>query len=323
MDFWDYRDVYEFDRRLKKGMPPLIISVAITGGAAGKEVNPNLPETPEEQAQSVYEAYKAGACAVHIHARDPQTGYAYPSSNPDHYLEINRRVRELCPDIIINNTTGAGAGGLSSEQRMKSLDANPELASLNCGPLIVKGVLPKRKPPLSGRDQDLPLDDFIIPVTVGEAERYARAMLERGIKPELEIYSPQHFNTANVLIRQGLSKKPFWFTLIFSNPEGGIAVAANMNNIMNMVGMLPPDSLFQIIGVGYTQTFVITSAILLGGHVRVGMEDNVFYRPGELLKSNAQAVERVVRIARELDRDIATPQQARKMLGISETPSRY
>ena len=324
MDYvWDYKDPYEFDRHLRTGMPPLVISVAITGGAAGKETNPSLPETPEEQARAAYEAYDAGACAVHIHARDPQKGYAYPSSNPAHYLEINKRIRELCPDIIINDTTGGGPVGLTSEQRMKSLDARPELASLNCGPLILKGVLPKRAHPLSGRDEDLPLDDIIIPVTVGEVERYAKAMVERDIKPELEIYNPQQFNIADILIQAGLLRKPYWFCLIFSNLHGGLAVAANINNLKNMIHMLPLDSLFQVIGVGYTQLFITTAAIVLGGHVRVGMEDNVFYRRGELLKSNAQAVERVVRLARELGREIATPQQARKMLGLSETPRQY
>jgi 3-keto-5-aminohexanoate cleavage enzyme len=189
--WWDYKDPYKFDKLLRNGMPPLMISVAITGGAAGKEVNPNLPEKPEEQAREAYEAYNAGACSVHIHARDPQRGYAYSSTAPEHYFEINRRIRDLCPDIIINNTTGGGVGGLKSEERMRSLGAKPEVASLNCGPLILRAVLPKRRPPLSGRDDDLPLDDFIIPVTVGEVERYAKAMLEKMIKPELEVYNSQ------------------------------------------------------------------------------------------------------------------------------------
>jgi 3-keto-5-aminohexanoate cleavage enzyme len=117
--------------------------------------------------------------------------------------------------------------------------------------------------------------------------------------------------------------KPFWFSLIFSNPNGGLSVPANMFNFLNMIQMLPDDSLFQVIGVGHAQLFVTTAAILVGGHVRVGMEDSVFYHRGELLNSSAQAVERVVRIAKELDREIATPQQAREMLGISEIPSKY
>lgn len=324
MDYlWDYRNPYEFNARLREGMPPLIISVAVTGGIAGKEANPNLPETPEEQAQEAYRAYNAGASAVHIHARDPEKGYAYSSVNPAHYLDINRRIRELCPDIIINNTGGGGPGSGDDKARLRSLDGRPEIASLNCGPLIFKAVLKKREHPLTGRDEDVVLDDFIMPFTVGEAERFAKGMTERNIKPELEVYNPQQMNTVNTLIQAGLLKKPYWFSLIFSYPQGGIAVSANMENVLNMIHMLPPDSLFQLIGVAYTQLFTATSAILLGSHVRVGMEDNLFYRRGELLKTNAQAVERIVRLARELGRDVATPQQARKILGLSEHPSQY
>jgi len=320
---WDYKDIYQYDRRLRDGMPPLIISVAITGGAAGKEVNPNLPETPDEQAESVQEAYRAGAAAVHIHARDPQKGYAYSSVNPSHYREINRRVRELCPDIIINNTTGAGAGNLSAEERMRSLEANPEVASLNCGPIILKGTLPRRKAPLTGRDDPMKLDGFIIPVTVSEIEQFAKTMTDRNIKPEMEVYNPQQFNFVNILIEQNFIKPPYWFSLIFSNTSGGIAISAHPRNIVNMIDALPKDSIFQCIGVGPTQLFVNTMAIITGGHVRVGMEDSVLYDRGKLLESNAQAVERIVRLARELGRDIATPAQARNMLNISEVPSKY
>jgi 3-keto-5-aminohexanoate cleavage enzyme len=321
---WDYKDIYQFDKRLREGMPPLMISVAITGGVVGKEANPNLPETPEEQAQSVYNAYNAGASAVHIHARDPKLGYAYTSTNTEHYLEINRRVRELCPDIIINNTTGGGTGNLSSADRMRSLDAKPEIGSLNCGPIIIaKATLPKRKLPLTGRDENGSLDDFIIPVTPKEMELFAKAMMERNIKPEMEVYTNNQLNFANVLIQGGGIKPPYWFSLIFSTLYGGVGQAANPKNILLMVDSLPNESIFQFIGVGITQVFVSTMAILMGGHVRVGMEDSIFYTRTKLLDSNAQAVERIVRLAKELGREIATPAEARKMLNISETPSKY
>ena len=115
----------------KQELPPLIVSVALTGGVHGKETNPNLPETPQEQAQQAFEAYKAGASIVHVHARDPTTGYAAPSVNPNDYREVNSRIRELCPDVVINNTTGGGLGSLTTEERVRSLEANPEVASLN------------------------------------------------------------------------------------------------------------------------------------------------------------------------------------------------
>jgi 3-keto-5-aminohexanoate cleavage enzyme len=320
---WDYKDVVQFEERIKNGtMPPLIISVAITGGIIGKEANPNLPESPEEQADEAYACYKAGASAVHIHARDPQKGFAVTSSRTEHYLTVNRMVRERCPDIIINNTTGGGFD-MTREERMASLSANPEVCSLNCGPIILKATLPARKPPLSGRDEAVPLDDRIITVTFRETELFSRAMMERNIKPELEIYNPQQLNVVHNLIKQNLLKKPYWYSVIFSTYLGGLAVPGNLKNYINMIDNLPADSMFQTIGVGPNQFPMMTLSILTGGHVRVGMEDNLFHRRGELLKSNAQAVEKAVRLAEELGREVATPEQARRMLGISEIPSRY
>jgi 3-keto-5-aminohexanoate cleavage enzyme len=118
-------------------------------------------------------------------------------------------------------------------------------------------------------------------------------------------------------------KKPYWYSVIFSTYLGGLAVPGNIKNYVNMLDNLPADSMFQTIGVGLNQTPMMTFSILTGGHVRVGMEDNLFYKRGELLKSNAQAVEKVVRLAGELGREVATPKQARQMLGISEIPSKY
>lgn len=320
---WDYKDVVEFEERIKNGtMPPLIVSVAITGGIIGKEANPNLPELPEEQAEEAYSCYMAGASAVHIHARDPQKGYSATSSNPEHYFNINKMIRERCPDMIINNTTGGGFE-MTRKERMASLDANPELCSLNCGPIILKATLPARKHPLSGRDSAISLDDRIIIITFRETELFAKAMLEKNIKPELEIYNPQQLNIVHNLIRQKLVKKPYWYSVIFSTYLGGLAVPGNIKNYMNMIDNLPRDAIFQTIGVGPNQVPMMTLSILTGGHVRVGMEDNLFYRRGELLKSNAQIVKKVVRLAGELGREIATPGQARQMLGISEIPSTY
>jgi len=320
---WDYKDVVAYEEKIKRGtMPPVIISVAVTGGVIGKEANPNLPETPEEQADDIYACYKAGAASVHIHARDPRKGYSVTTSNTEDYLKINKMVRERCPDIIINNTTGGGFK-MTREARMASIDANPEICSLNCGPIVLKAVLPARKPPLSGRDVEIVLDDEIIDITVAETELFAKRMLDKNIKPELEIYNPQQLNFVHNLINQDLLKKPYWYSVIFSTYQGGLAVPGNIKNYVNMLDNLPPDSIFQTIGVGLNQVPMMTLSILTGGHVRVGMEDNLFLKKGELLKSNAQMVEKVVRLAQELGRDIATPKQAREMLGISDTPSSY
>jgi 3-keto-5-aminohexanoate cleavage enzyme len=320
---WDFKDSVLYEEKIKNGkMPPVIISVAITGGVIGKEANPNLPETPEEQLRETIACYKAGASIVHIHARDPEKGYASTSANSEHYYSINKAIRSYCPDIIINNTTGGGFN-MTSDERLASIKGKPEVASLNCGPLFLKATLPARKPPLSGRDEPVCLDDFVLPITIKEVENFAKIMVENDIKPELEIYNTQHFNTVHVLIRQGLLKKPYWYSVIFSTYLGGLAVPGNIRNFVNMLDNLPPDSMFQAIGVGLNQIPMITMSMIVGGHVRLGFEDNLFYKRGELLKSTEQKVKQVIQLAEIMGREVATPKQARQMLGISEIPSKY
>jgi 3-keto-5-aminohexanoate cleavage enzyme len=313
---WNYSDPYEYIERVQRNaMPPLIITVAITGGGTGKELNPNTPETPEEQAQAVYEAYKAGACSVHIHARD-ETG-AETSSDPARYRYINRLVRERCPDIIVGNTTGL-APWLPREGAIRILEAEPEMASLNMGPFHIKQIQKKREAPLKGRPEDI-VRDAILPVTWTEIEQIARICLERNIKPEMEIYHAPMFWAMQNLINQNLLKKPYWMQLIFST----LFEFPTPKAVTKMVDCVPHDSLFSVIGVGSHQLPLTTLSIILGGHVRVGLEDNVYYKRGELAKSNAQLVERIVRLASELGRDIATPSQAREMLGLSQEPRQW
>ena len=316
---WDYRDPNQYLEKLRTDMPPLVITVAITGGIAGKEENLALPETPEEQADSAYEAYKAGASIVHVHARNPSEGYATMSANTDDYRKINKLIRERCPDIIINNTTG-GSPQISREGARASLDAGPEMASLNCGPLVLRGPLRKRLPPLTGRDEDVSLDSLITPITVVETELLASEMKKRGIKPELEVYHPQMYNIVGNLIRKGLIDEPYSFSLIFGDPIG---TAATPLNLVTMLSGLPNNSICQFIGVAHMQLPVITMGMLMGGNVRVGFEDNTYYRKGEPLKSNADAVRRVVQLAEILGRKIAAPKEARAMLGLSSTPRKW
>jgi 3-keto-5-aminohexanoate cleavage enzyme len=320
---WDFKDSVLYEEKIKNGaMPPVIVSVAITGGIIGKEANPNLPETPEEQVKEALACYRAGASIVHIHARDPNKGYASASANPDHYYSINKAIREACPDIIINNTTGGGFK-MTSEERLAAIKAKPEVASLNCGPLFLKATLPARKPPLRGRDEPIVLDDMLIPITVREVETFAEAMTKNNVKPELEIYNAQHFNVVHSLIRQGLLKKPYWYSIIFSTYLGGIAVPGTIRNFLNMLDNMPSDSMFQVIGVGLNQIPMITMSMIVGGHVRVGFEDNLFYKRGQLLTSTEQKVKQVVQLAEIIGREVATPKQTREMLGISQTPSSY
>jgi 3-keto-5-aminohexanoate cleavage enzyme len=179
-------------------------------------------------------------------------------------------------------------------------------------------VQKKREPPLQGRPEDIVRDDILM-VTWRDVERIAKVALEKKIKVELEIYNPSMFWNVQKLIKENLISKPYWMELIFSS---GFEFPT-VKGLTHMVDCVPAGSIWSVIGVGSHQLTLATMAIIMGGHVRVGFEDNLFYRKGELAISNAQLVERIVRIARELGREIATPAQAREMLGIPQTPKKY
>jgi len=299
-------------------LPPVIITVAITGGVQGKEINPNHPETAEEQVQQVAECYKLGATQVHLHVRQPNNP-VLTATDPAEYRRVNGMIREACPEIIINNTTGGGIGAESEEARLASTEANPEVCSLDMGPIVSRFTLKKRKPPLFGRDEDFHLDTCAA-VTYGETEKYARIMLEKGIKPELEVWTTGHYTLVRNLISQGLVKPPYMIQFVMGFGGGAYATPKEVIHLMECA---PKPSVFSVLGVGLYQTAMVATGLVLGINVRTGMEDNVLYKKGELCKDNAQLVERVVRMARDLGREIATPRQAREMLGLSPTPSKY
>lgn len=314
---WDYRNPYEWMQRTRKGFPPLIISCAITGGVQGKEFNEHLPETPEEQAEQTYEAYKAGASIVHVHARNPEVWWM-TSANPDDYLKINTLVRARCPDIIINNTTGGGPE-LSTEQRMASIYANPELCSLNLGPFVLKVPMKERAEPLP-HPRPAMVYDRCIPNSYADIELYAKTMKEKGVKPEMELYHPGMYWVVQDLIMEGLIDPPYDIQYVMGFQTSSFPTPANL---LSLINELPPQSIFFAIGVGHYQLPMNVMAVMLGGHVRVGMEDNLYYKRGQKLEKNAELVARIARIANEMNREVATPAQAREMLGISQTPSSY
>jgi 3-keto-5-aminohexanoate cleavage enzyme len=321
-DFWDYRDSRLYLKKAAKtDWPPLIITVAITGGIQGKEVNPSLPETPEEQADQAYDCYRAGASIVHVHARDPTKGYADTSGDPQDFRRVNALIRDKCPDIIINNTTG-GSFGMPTDARQRILEALPEMATLNCGPNPVRMTLKKREAPLSGRPADIHVDgvDLNTPSVWKEMELFANIMLERDIKPEVELYSSGQFWLVDNLVNQELLKKPYFIQLVMG-VQGG--TYHTPKNLLWLSETVPQPCLINVAGVGPSQLPLNTMAIMLGLHARTGLEDNTYYRRGEFAKNNAQLVERVVRIAKELNREIATPTQARQALGISVHPRKY
>lgn len=276
-------------------MRKLIITVAQTGGLHGKEANPNLPEQPKEIAESTYDCYNEGAAIAHLHARDKQGKI---SSDPAVYREIHELIKAKC-NIILADTTGGGPG-LTLDERLRSIEAEPEMASLNMGTMMR----------VSGPYAGVP---FLAPRA--EIERYAKEMLNRNIKPEMEVYSHSMYRDVNNLIQKGLVKKPYYINLVLGMINQG-SVEATPEYLLSLREFLPTDTIFNVTAVGSAQVPLTTLGMLLGGMVRVGMEDNIYYRKGELAKSNAQLVARTVRIARELQLEIASADEAREILGI-------
>jgi 3-keto-5-aminohexanoate cleavage enzyme len=313
---WRYGDPYQYMERVGK-MPPAIICCACNGGVQGRESNPALPETADDIADSVEAAYRAGASMVHVHARQPQA-LTRPAVTTEVWLEVNRKIRERCPDIIINNTTGGGPG-MTMEERLRCLDARPEVASLNLTPDMSKFRLKARPDSLPDSHPEIVYDDCI-PFSYGLVSQFARAMQVRGIKPEMETYHTGGAWVVRDLIQQRLVEPPYWIQTVMGYQTSSWPT---VDNVMQLIREFPDDALWLCSGIGPHQVPMTTLALLLGGHVRVGLEDNVYYRRGELATGNAQLVERAVRIAHELNREVASPAVARAMLGLSAEPSRY
>ncbi len=314
---WDYRNPYQWmEKVMTSSFPPMMITCAITGGVQGKEMNENLPETAEEQADAVYEVYKAGAVSVHLHARNPDCHWL-TTNNKDHYSKLNKLIRERCPDIIINNTTGGGPN-LSTEERMCCLyaDPAPDMASLNLGPFVLKVPLKERKEPLKFPRPAMVFDQCI-PASYADINLYAKTMKEKGIKPEIELYHPGQYWVIQDLLSGKNLDTPLMIQFVMGFQTSSFPTPAN---VLSLINELPPNAMFSLIGVGPFQIPMNTLSVMLGGHVRVGMEDNLYFKKGEKIKSNAQMVERIKKIAELMNREVATIKQAREMLGLPAKP---
>jgi 3-keto-5-aminohexanoate cleavage enzyme len=292
----------------------LIICVCPTGSWLMKDFNPNVPIQPHEIAEEVYRSWNEGASIVHIHARDKE-GNA--TSHPDVFREIDRRIREKGCDIILQHSLSPGRGPaqvMKSELKdvpenllfaavdkgLEALEPNPEMGSLDIGISVLAG------PP-----------ERIFLWTRAFVEKAAKMMLEKGIKPEPEVYTVGGMVEVNDLIRKGLLLKPYWISFCIGMERTIEDVTPfTPKNLMHLVDQLPEDSLFTTLGIGPVETLAVTQSILLGGHARVGFEDNPYYGKGVLAKSNAELVARVARIGRDLGREIASPDETRKLLGI-------
>jgi 3-keto-5-aminohexanoate cleavage enzyme len=249
----------------------LIITVATTGAFQGKEANPNLPLEPEEIAQSTYESWNEGAAIVHIHARERETNK--PTSDPDILVEIDRRIRKKGCDIIIQHSTASDfIPRLGNDRRIKAIEMKPEMASLD--------ITIPRLITFGGKES-------IYITTLPEIEHGAKVMLERGIKPELEIFNPVLIEDVYSLIEKGLLTKPYWLNFVMGMRRINRAyMGYSPKLLMQLTDLLPPDAMFSVMGVGSDELPATTQSILLGGNVRVGFEDNVYYKKSQLVLRN-------------------------------------
>jgi 3-keto-5-aminohexanoate cleavage enzyme len=272
-------------------MRKVIVTVATTGGFHGKDANPNLPEQPHEIAESAYACYNAGAAIAHIHARDKN---GKSTGDTEVFREIKKRVRDKC-NIIIAFSTGGGPG-LTVEERLQSAMADPEISSLNMGSLVR-------------------YDGTVWQNTPGQLEKWASILKDRGIKPELEVYTHTMYQEIENLVTKGLVEKPYFINLVLGMMGRQGVLSASHKNLLSLIDFLPKESIFNVTVVGRMQLELTTLGLLMGGNVRVGLEDNIYYSKG-VLATNEQLVARSVRIIRELGLEVATPEEARQTLGL-------
>jgi 3-keto-5-aminohexanoate cleavage enzyme len=271
-------------------MEKLIITAAICGAEVTKEHNPNVPYTVLEIATEAEKAYSAGASIIHLHVREDD---GTPTQNRERFKACMDAIKERCPDAIVQPSTG-GAVGMSNEERLQPVDLRPEMATLDAGTCNFGG------------------DDVFVN-TENTIKEFGQKMIELGVKPEIEVFDKGMIDMAIRLQKKGFIKTPMHFNFVMG-VNGGIT--ATPRDLVFMEGSIPVGSTFTVSGIGRSEFQMAAMAIIMGGHVRVGFEDNVYIEKGIPAKSNAELVERVVRIAKELGRAIATPKEAREILGL-------
>ena len=273
-------------------MDKLIITAAICGAEVTKEQNPNVPYTVEEIVREAKSAVDAGAAIVHLHVRwDDGT----PTQDRGRFQECEEAILKVCPNVILIPSTG-GAVGMTPDERLQSTDTNPrpEMATLDCGTCN--------------------FGDDIFDNTMPTMRAFGKRMIERGIKPEYECFEMGHLDTILTMARKGeVPGNPMQFNFVLGVPGCTPATVANLCWLVNGI---PAGSTWTVTGVGRNAFPMAAAAIAMGGNVRVGFEDNLYLSKGVLAQSNGELVEKVVRLAKELGRPIATSDEAREILGL-------
>ncbi len=271
-------------------MEKLIITAAISGAEVLKEHNPAVPYTVEEFVREAKSAYDAGASIIHLHVRyDDGT----PTQDKARFKQVMDAIKAAIPDVIIQPSTG-GAVGMSNDERLQPTELKPEMATLDCGTLNFGG-------------------DEVFFNTENTIKYFGEKMIALGIKPELEVFDKSMIDMALRLAKKGYIKSPMHFDFVMG-VNGGIT--GELRDFIFLRESIPADATYTVAGVGRFEFPLAMAAIIDGGHVRVGLEDNVYLAKGVLTKSNGELVAKVVRMAKELGREIATPEEARRILGL-------
>jgi 3-keto-5-aminohexanoate cleavage enzyme len=287
-------------------MKKTIVTVAPTSNFHGKEANPALPFSPREVADAVYEAWNEGASIVHIHGRDDK---GLPTNDTEFFQETDRLIREKKCDIILQHSMapanpvllGQKEGDVNDGIQTTMTNPPPEMASLEVAPSNIIA---------NGKVYNMLWDRLW-------AEKTAKYLMGKSIKPEVEIYNNSDMDDLEYLIEKRVLRKPYYVSFVLGmHRVNNQASRYSPKHMMHLVDLLPPDSLFSVLGIGNVEFQAATLSLLLGGNARVGFEDNIYIEKGKLAKSNAESVAKIVRIARELGQEIASPAEAREMLRI-------
>jgi 3-keto-5-aminohexanoate cleavage enzyme len=272
-------------------MEKLIITVGITGSRITRKQTPYIPILPEEIAQSGIEAWRAGASVLHIHVRDPKTELG--TQDISAFKEVVDRIRSETDAILCLTTSGIPGRNLPIAERLQSLVLNPELVSFDAGSVNM------------GENVFLNPPEFL--------EALAKETLAKGIKPELEVFEVGMVYTCLRYVEKGFLKPPLHFQFVLGTIGG---MPATPKSILHLAEVIPQKSTWSVLGIGAGQLPMAMVGMVMGGHVRVGLEDNIYYSRNVFAKNNAELVERVVRITNEFGRGIATPSEARKILSL-------
>jgi uncharacterized protein (DUF849 family) len=294
-----------------------VITVAISGSIHTPSMSKYLPITPQEIADDAVRAYNAGAAVCHIHVRNPETGQ--PISDINLFKEAITLVKSKC-DMVICITSGGGLG-MTAEQRLIPVSTfKPELSSFNAGSInfALFHALDKFKDfKFDWESKYLAMtEDFIFPNTFKSMRDFARIFNENATKPEFEVYDAGMINNVAFMIERGYIKKPVYIQFVMGILGGITATCENLMFLVDNAKKLIGDFEFSVAVAGRHQFSLCTQSLLLGGNVRVGLEDNLYLDKGVMAKSNAEQVAKIARIAKELGIDPATPDEARKILGL-------